>query len=266
MPIQTTTAIPRLSQKEFGEIAYTVMQHVFAMQRDFGRFFDERIYKQELALQLPGVKLEVPLTVSHASFSKQYFLDVVVSDAAILEFKTVEKLGPRHRAQLLHYLFLLDLSHGKLINMRTTEVEHEFVNTTLTTAQRTRFDVNRDAWQANSPGADALESIVIPLLQDLGTGLDLALYEEAVTHLLGGEASVLHDMEVTGTNDCRLGEQTMRLAAEATAFKITTFRELPDSFAEHCRRLLAHTRLQAIQWVNITHGCVTLTTVGRQKH
>ena len=179
MPVQTNISIPRLSQKEFGEIAYSVMQHVFAIQRDFGRFFDERIYKQELALRLPGIKLEVPVTVTHASFFKQYFLDVVMSDSAVFEFKTVETLGPQHRAQLLHYLFLLDLSHGKLVNMRTTEVEHEFVNTTLTTAQRTRFNVNRDAWQANSSGAHALESIVIPLLQDLGTGLDVALYEEA---------------------------------------------------------------------------------------
>lgn len=266
MPVHTTITIPRLSQKEFGEIAYTVMQHVFAIQRDFGRFFDERIYKQELALRLPGVKLEVPVTVTHASFVKQYFLDALISDAAIFEFKTVDKLGPRHRSQLLHYLFLLDLAHGKLVNMRTTEVEHEFVNTTLTTAQRTHFAVNRDAWQAGSPGADALESIIIPLLQDLGTGLDLALYEETVTHLLGGEASVLHDIVVTGTNDVRLGEQTLRLAAGETAFKITTFSELPESFTGHCRRLLAHTRLQAIQWVNITHGNVVMTTVGRQKN
>ena len=77
---------------------------------------------------------------------------------------------------------------------------------------------------------------------------------------------MLRDMEVIGTNDCVLGQQTLRLAAGATAFKLTTFRELPDSFTEHCQRLLAHTRLQAIQWVNITHGTVTMTTVRRQKN
>ncbi len=44
-------AVPtlRLNQKQFDEISCRVTAHVFAIHRNFGRLFDERSYKQELA-------------------------------------------------------------------------------------------------------------------------------------------------------------------------------------------------------------------------
>ena len=75
-------------------------------------------------------------------------------------------------------------------------VEHEFVNTTLTHQDRTRFDVNDSRWSANIPGAQGFQSILVALLRDWRTGLDLQFYEEALTYLLGGEARVLADVEV----------------------------------------------------------------------
>lgn len=261
MPVHCAIKIPRLNQQQFGEVSYRVMEQMFAIHREFGRLFDERIYKQELALRLPGTHLEVPVDVSHRTFTKRYFLDVVTAEGALFEFKTVEELLRRHWAQLLHYLLLLDLAHGKLVNLRTTEVKHEFVNAAMTTAERRSFSQERRDFDAASPGATAVEGIIVPLLEDLGTGLALAFYEEALTHFLGGEAGVGRDVNVLSGDDTVLGTQRMRLCAPGAAFKLTTFSEPPPTFAEHCQRLLRHLPLEAIQWVNIANQRVTFTTL-----
>lgn len=120
----------------FGDIAYVVMQHVFAIHNEIGRFFDEEIYKLEPAQRMPGIRLEEPVEVTFGSFRKTYFLDVLVAAGGLFEFKAVETLVARHRAQLLNYLLLCDLAHGKLINVRTEGVQHEFVNTLWYAADR----------------------------------------------------------------------------------------------------------------------------------
>ena len=49
MPISSKHPIRRLSQQEFGDIAYEVMRHVFAVHQDLGRLFSEEIYQVEIA-------------------------------------------------------------------------------------------------------------------------------------------------------------------------------------------------------------------------
>ena len=48
MPITCKHTIRPLSQQEFGDIAYEVMRHVFAVHRELGRLFDEEINPQDL--------------------------------------------------------------------------------------------------------------------------------------------------------------------------------------------------------------------------
>ena len=52
MPVLCADPTLRLNQKQFGEISCRVTAHVFAIHRNFGRLFDERSYKQELARRL----------------------------------------------------------------------------------------------------------------------------------------------------------------------------------------------------------------------
>jgi hypothetical protein len=44
MPIYVRTPTCRLDQAAFGKIAYDVMQCVFDIHNEFGRFLDEKIY------------------------------------------------------------------------------------------------------------------------------------------------------------------------------------------------------------------------------
>ena len=94
MPITTRIPLRRLSQAEFGDIAYAVMEHVFAIHNEIGRFFDEEIFKLELAQRLPDVRLEEPVEVTFGSFRKTYFLDVLVAAGGLFEFKAVERSSP----------------------------------------------------------------------------------------------------------------------------------------------------------------------------
>jgi GxxExxY protein len=258
MPIQTPFLIPSLSQEAFGRTAYLVMEHLFAIHNDFGRLFDERVYQRELALRMPNVRVEVPILVTHGGFSKRYQIDAVTEDGGVFELKAVEALVSRHRVQLLNYLLLLDLSHGKLVNMRTHEVQHNFVNVAITTRERRQFIVDRDCFLPGSPGAGAMEGVLVPLLNDLGTGLAVGLYEEAVTHLVGG---MLREINVIGTGGEIVGVQRFRLCDPRAAFKITAFSQTPSGFIPHCRRLLRHVPLDAIQWVNVINHQVTFTTI-----
>jgi len=260
MPVTLRTPIRRLSQAEFGDLAYAVMGCVFEIHSDMGRFFDEKIYQRELAHRFPGVQLEVPIEVCHDSFLKTYFLDVLVAAGGLFEFKAVEVFTPRHRAQALHYLLLVELAHGKLVNLRNESVEHEFVNSTLTREDRVRFGTAAARWNDRLPGATQFREILTALLRDWGTGLDLQLYDEALTHFFGGEARVLTEVEVR-TADHVLGHQKLRLAAPRVAFKLTALDEADPDFESHARRLLAHTDLEAILWANIGLKMVTFATI-----
>src|SRR5437762_12163642 len=121
MPITTPFPLKPISQQEFAEVDYVVMKHAFASQNELGRLCDELIYQNDLAarLQAAGLELvrtEVPVTVAHGDLSKTYFLDLIVRDSAVYELKALAHFPAEHDTQLLNYLFLQGVHHGKLIN------------------------------------------------------------------------------------------------------------------------------------------------------
>ena len=262
MPITTRIPLRRIPQSEFGDIAYEVMRHVFDIHNEIGRFFDEKIYKWELSQRMSGVRLEEPVEVTFGSFRKPYFLDALIADGGIFEFKVVAALSGRHRAQLLNYLLLCDLPHGKLINVRPEVVEHEFVNTQWRREDRQMFAVNTDRWESTIPGTADLHDNLLAFLRDMGVGLEIGLYEEALVHFFGGLDQVEHDVTVEVSGH-QLGVQRMRLIAPGVAFKITGVDHSLNDIETHTRRLLAHADLRAIAWINITMKCATFTTLSK---
>ena len=121
---------------------------------------DERIYKRELAHRYPGAQLEVPIEITHATFQKVQYFDVLVDGGGPFEFKAVEALAPRHPAQLLHYLLLAELGHGKLVNLRNGSVDHEFVNTTLLREDRIQFVIEDSRFHDHAPGASRFREVL----------------------------------------------------------------------------------------------------------
>ncbi len=180
MPITFPRKTCRVTQDEFKAIASEVMRCVFDIHNEFGRMFNESIYKRELQMRIPNVFLEVPILVSYGTFSKVYKVDVMIGDSGLFEFKTVEKLHTRHRGQLLNYLLLLDLAHGKLINLRTQRVEHEFVNCHSRLSDLRQPRVDDREWRTAIAGAERLRTLFELLVADWGVGLEVDLYTEAL--------------------------------------------------------------------------------------
>lgn len=260
MPITRQAPTIRPTQDEFGGLAFTVMQHVYDIHNEFGRFFDEQVYKRELADRMPGIELEVPVTVSHRTFSKTYRLDVLAQSIGLFEFKAAERIIPRHRSQAYNYLLLFDLPHGKIINVRPERVEDEFVNCHLRLPDLRDPDIVTTEFDAAGPGADFFHDVLAALARDWGLGLELGLYEEALVHFLGGEDQVLKPVPVMGSRR-RLHEQRMRLVAPEVAFKLTALPDEENNFASHACRLLKHTGLKAIHWANLLTRKISFSTI-----
>lgn len=108
MSVVTGMKLRRLPQEEFGPLAFDVMRDVFAMHAELGRFFDEKIYQRELARRRTDVRREVPVEVSFASFRKRYFLDAVVGEGGLFEFKAHEASAPRVAVKLTAFSEELD--------------------------------------------------------------------------------------------------------------------------------------------------------------
>jgi GxxExxY protein len=265
MPIQVHAAIRHLDQNEFAEIAYRVMDHAFAVHNEMGRLFDEDIYRDAVAACIgDDSQTEVLVEVAFEDFRKSYFLDLLVAGGAVFEIKAVNKLAPAQRSQLLTYLLLTELSHGKLLNFRPERVEHEFVNTRLKLSDRTAFRIVVRNWVELGTARRPLRLWLTNSLREIGTGLDVHLYTSAVAHYYGGEATVLRETDILSGGRI-LGRQRIRLAAPEWAFKVTTLKDadLPH-FEDHARRFLRQTNLRGFQWINIGREMVLFTTIEKE--
>ena len=263
MPISVDADLVIPTQDEFASLAFDVMDCFFQVHNEIGRFCDEKIYKREVAKRFGGIRLELPITLTHREYRKTYFADMLIRRCAIFEVKAVEALAPRHRAQALNYLLLTELPHGKLLNVRTQLVQHEFVNSTLRLQDRTQFRVEDELFVAVGSQDVAWKEWLTAAIQDWGTGLDMQLYNDGLTEFLGGEDLVLRDLAII-INGEYVGDQKGHHCGERVLFKITTLPDDLNAFELHARRFLAHTALDAVQWVNINRNLVSFQTLWRR--
>ena len=105
-------------QKTTGEIIGAAIE----VHRELGPGLLESSYEICLAreLELRGISFEfqkgLPLEYKGVRLDCGYRLDLLVSDAVIVEVKSVATLAPIHEAQLLTYLKLTGVKVGLLIN------------------------------------------------------------------------------------------------------------------------------------------------------
>jgi GxxExxY protein len=265
MPVTVDAEIRQLTGEESSRAAYNVMHCVFAVHNELGRFFDEDIYRDEIARRVADVRAEVLIAVAFREFRKPYFMDLLAHDGFVFELKTVEKLVHRHRSQLLNYLLLTGLHHGKLVNLRSELVEHEFVNTRLTHRDRAAFSVRDVDWREPETDVRDVKGLMVEIMRDWGVGLDLHLYEDALTHFLGGKERVVTDIDIV-LNGRKAGRQRVRLSGPGTAFKITALQDDGMTrFEDHARRFLQHTKLTAIHWINLARDYVTFRTLEKER-
>jgi GxxExxY protein len=103
------------------ELSEKIISAAYAVHKELGYGFIEKVYKNALAVELQekGLKcsVEVPLRVLyHGKTVGDYAADMIVEDKIIVEIKAVSDLAPIHEVQLVNYLKATGLQIGLLIN------------------------------------------------------------------------------------------------------------------------------------------------------
>ncbi|MEZ6034853.1 MAG: GxxExxY protein [Planctomycetaceae bacterium] len=262
MPVHCPIRFQPLSKDAFGKLDFAVMAHAFACHTGLGRLADEQIYKGDFASRLNRAgfhaQVEIPARVSFRTFTKSYSLDLVVNERAVYELKAVPRLTERHAGQLMNYLLLLGVDRGKLINFRPDSVETRFVNVAIDFKARRRFTVSDKGWN----GGATLRDLVLDIVRDWGTGLEVSLYEQAVIQQLDVEAvgGTILPMIRDGNF---LGNQKFHLADSDAAFRITAFSDDFSHYRRHLQQLLIHSPLSLMHHINITIDQITFTSITR---
>ncbi len=269
MPIEPQTEIRVFNQEEFHALDRRVLGVIFEVHNEFGRFLDELLFKREIATRcaergICPAEREAAIRVSHDGFARDYFMDLLFDHGLMVEAKTVEKLGPPHRQQTLNYLFLTGMQHGRLVNLRTDRVEHEFVSTKLTAARRRVFSVVDNEWRDVNTESAWLKTKLAELLQDWGAFLEVSLYREAITWFLGGPSVVCRPVPVLSGSKS-IGSQTVHLLTDDTAFALTAVTAARDAMRDHQSLFLRHTPLKCIQWVNFNRHRIEFATLTKDK-
>ena len=91
------------------------------MYNTLGYGFLEKVYENSLAIELRESGLSVvqqkPISVFYNDTNVgEYFADLLVENAVIVELKSVERLIAAHEAQLLNYLRATNIEVGLLLN------------------------------------------------------------------------------------------------------------------------------------------------------
>ncbi len=242
------------------------MRHAFDSQNGLGSLADERVYQSDLAIRLEEngfrVKREVEVLLTHGSFTKSLFLDLVVNDVAVYEIKAAKAakaINEAHVGQLLTYLCVLNVERGKVLNFATQKVEGRFVNSVLSHEERRSFSVDDESYI----GPEFLCRSMVELVGDWGTCLSVSLYREAMVHLMGGSGTVesMIGMKRDGVD---IGNQRSCLASPDEAFQITSIYKMNVDFKSHLERLLAASPLTRLHWINVERHRLQFVTIRRE--
>lgn len=267
MPIEVATDIRVLDQEEFHAFDRTLMRIVFDVHNEFGRCLDEGLYKREIAARwldadLGLAECEVRISVTHGTFHKDYSMDLLFNRGLMLEAKVAAALVPAHRAQGLNYLFLTGMQHARLVNLRTPLVEYEFLSTQLNSERRRIFSIVDSRWRDVNAASAWLREQVAALLQDWGAFLEVTLYRDAITHVCGGPEVVIRKVPVHSAGRF-VGEQSVHLLTEDTAFVLTALTSDQSTMEDHLTRFFQLTPLRVVQWVNLNHHQIELVTLAK---
>ena len=103
------------------ELTYRIRGCVFEVFRELGCGFLEKVYERALLreLQVCGIdaRTQAPIVIKYKGVAVgEYFADVLVEDAVIIELKAQQKVAKEAEAQLLNYLKATGVSIGMLVN------------------------------------------------------------------------------------------------------------------------------------------------------
>ena len=114
------------------ELTHQIISAAYIVHNTLGSGFLEKVYENALCSELQSRGLHVEQQFSIPVFYKgsrvgDYFADLMVNEAIILELKAMESLKPIHEVQLINYLTGTGLDVGLLINFGSSvEVRRKY--------------------------------------------------------------------------------------------------------------------------------------------
>ena len=105
-----------------GEIGTVIVGCAVHLHQGLGAGLLESVYERTLArsLEKRGLRVErqvsVPIEYEGELFEEGFRADLIVEGKVIIELKSVEKVSPAHKKQLLTYLRLTGMKLGYLLN------------------------------------------------------------------------------------------------------------------------------------------------------
>ncbi len=104
------------------DIGTIIVNCALELHRNLGPSLLETVYEVTLAraLERRGLAVQrqvaVPIEYQGETFSEGFRADLIVGDLVIVELKSIERVTPAHKKQLLTYLRLTGLKLGYLLN------------------------------------------------------------------------------------------------------------------------------------------------------
>ena len=104
------------------EITGAIVDTAIHVHRALGPGLLESVYRKVLAYELGNRGLHVveeqpiPIVWEEVRLELGFRADLIVNNMVVVETKSVEKVAPVHKKQLLTYLRILDMRVGLLIN------------------------------------------------------------------------------------------------------------------------------------------------------
>jgi GxxExxY protein len=112
-----------MTSAEINDISSRIIGAAITVHRELGPGLLESVYQSCMTIEITDdglrVQSEVPVPVLYRGkvIHKEGFrLDLLVEGVVVVELKSVEKILPVHKKQLLTYLRLADIKLGLLIN------------------------------------------------------------------------------------------------------------------------------------------------------
>ncbi|TWU46544.1 GxxExxY protein [Rubripirellula reticaptiva] len=117
-----------MNDDELNALTEKVIGCAFQVSNTLGSGFLEKVYENALAIELRksglDVKQQAPINVLYDGIVVgEYFADLLVSDAVIVELKAVKEFSDAHAAQCLNYLKATGLPICLLLNFGKPRVE-----------------------------------------------------------------------------------------------------------------------------------------------
>ena len=163
--------------------------------------------------------------------------------------------------QALHYAILQDVRLVKLINFGGPQVTGKLLPNALHRQNRQQATMQNSGWHPLSSRCERLVEELKNLIKDIGTHLDVRLYNEALIHYMGGESNCVQRVNICVDGESR-GTHLLQFHSPQHAFVITCFKESQPNYHRHLEVQLRHVpALTGIQWSNINQSRVEVTTV-----